>query len=115
MATKYSTRKTLETERQRRHPIFAGRKKEVSFRWNLGIYLLMQLIDWPLLEVVLLLIGLTNTKTSYDPLRRDQSSDRLPAQCAHQKIVYVAKMNLLCGTHILYTNNSVQVHACIRN
>ena len=37
------------------------------------------------LKWYLLLIGLTHTKTSFDPLRRDQSSVRLPAQCAHQQ------------------------------
>jgi hypothetical protein len=43
-----------------------------SFETGLdGIYLPMQLTDWPLVEVALLLIG--------DPLGRDQSSFRLPA------------------------------------
>jgi hypothetical protein len=48
-----------------------------------GIYLPKQLTDWPLVEVALLLIGLTHIsllrKTSFDPLGRDQSSFRLPA------------------------------------
>jgi hypothetical protein len=44
----------------------------------------MQLNDWPLVEVELLLIGLTHifffTKSSSDPLGRDQISFRLQAQ-----------------------------------
>jgi hypothetical protein len=43
----------------------------------------MQLDDWPLVEVALLLVGLAHIsfgKTSFDPLGRDKSSFRLPIQ-----------------------------------
>ncbi len=43
----------------------------------------MQLDDWPLVEVALLLVGQTHIsfdKISFDPLGRDKSSFRLPAQ-----------------------------------
>jgi hypothetical protein len=43
----------------------------------------MQLTDWLLVEVALLLISLTHIffdKNQFDPLGRDQSSFRLPAQ-----------------------------------
>ncbi len=49
--------------------------------WNL--YLPKQLTDWSLIEVPLLLIGLTHIsldKNSLHPLGRDQSSFRLPSQ-----------------------------------
>jgi hypothetical protein len=61
-----------------------------------GIYLPMQLTDWPLVEVAPLLIGLTHisclSKTIFDPLERDQSSFRLPALPVFY-IYTAAKMN----------------------
>jgi hypothetical protein len=47
----------------------------------------MQLTDWPLVEVAMLLTGLAQillSKTGFDPLGRDQSSFRLSAQLIGQ-------------------------------
>jgi hypothetical protein len=64
-----------------------------------GIYLPMQLTDWPIVEVALLLIGLTHisllSKTSFDPLGRDQTSFRLPAP----SVFYICTGAKINSTH----------------
>jgi hypothetical protein len=56
---------------------------ETTFHYVNGIYLPMQLTDWPLVEVALLLIGLTkisDTKSGFDHPSVIESPLRLRAQ-----------------------------------